>query len=221
MKRYVPMLYTFLCFCLFLTSCLTIYAFECTPTSHEINIIDSDEYMELQDQYNILCDEIQDIKEVQKAQEKQIEIIIVGSNTETEVEAESKVEEEKEVAVSNRWNITLTPNEIDLLARIVMLESGAEPQKGQEAVVEVIFNRMYHEVFPNSLEEVLSQSGQFSTWKNRNIKAATPTDKVLASIDNVLSGRTNILPYKTVYFALKAQNSRIQTTIGNHIFCNY
>ncbi len=39
----------------------------------------------------------------------------------------------------NRWNITLTQEEIDLLAKIVWLESQGEPTEGQEAVVEVSF----------------------------------------------------------------------------------
>ena len=121
---------------------------------------------------------------------------------------------------SNRWDIILTQNEIDLLARIVMLEAGGEPTLGQEAVVEVIFNRLYLEDFPNTLEDVLSQPKQFSTWKNRNLDAATPTDEVYNSIDNVLSGETHILPYETVYFGVSAENKNKQTVIGNHVFCN-
>ena len=42
----------------------------------------------------------------------------------------------------NRWHITLSPDETELLARIVWLESQGEPVKGQQAVVEVVFNRM-------------------------------------------------------------------------------
>ena len=120
----------------------------------------------------------------------------------------------------NRWDITLTDDEIDLLARIVMLEAGDEPNWGKEAVVEVIFNRIYREDFPNTLEAVLSEKGQFTTWKNRNSKAATPTDDVYESIENVLYGKTDILPYETVYFGMSAQNNKKQMVIGNHIFCN-
>lgn len=122
--------------------------------------------------------------------------------------------------ISNRWNVTLTEDEFDLLARIVMLEAGGEPALGQEAVVEVIFNRIYHEDFPNTLEEVLSEPRQFATWKNRNILAAIPTEKVCNSINNVLNGKTHILPYETVYFGLSAENNKKQTVIGNHVFCN-
>ncbi len=44
-----------------------------------------------------------------------------------------KAEEQK----GNRWNISLTEDEINLLAGIVWLEARGEPVEGQEAVVEV------------------------------------------------------------------------------------
>ena len=120
----------------------------------------------------------------------------------------------------NRWGITLTDDEIELLARIVMLEAGGEPDWGKDAVVEVIFNRIYDEDYPDTLEGVLSQKGQFTTWKNRNIEAATPTEEVYESIYYVLNGYTNVFPYETVYFGLTAQNDNVQLTIENHVFCN-
>ena len=121
---------------------------------------------------------------------------------------------------SNRWGITLTEDEIELLARIVMLEAGGESDWGKDAVVEVIFNRMYDEDYPDTLEGVLSESGQFTTWKNRNSKAATPTEEVYDSIYYVLNGYTDIFPFETVYFGRSAQNDNVQLVIENHVFCN-
>lgn len=122
--------------------------------------------------------------------------------------------------IKNRWGIALTPSEIDLLARIVMLEAGGEGILGQQAVTEVIFNRMVSSCYGGSLEHVLGAKGQFSTWKNRYSSRAVPTQQVLISVLSVLNGETNILPANTLYFSRKAQNRRIQTKIGRHIFCN-
>ena len=122
---------------------------------------------------------------------------------------------------SNRWSLELTEEEYELVARIGMLECGGEPDIGQQAVFEVIFNRVFHEKYPNDVTEVLSQKGQFSTWKNRNIKRATPSEKIYKNLDLVLAGQTNILPYETVYFSIGAQNKRVQERIGCHVFCNY
>jgi SH3-like domain-containing protein len=122
---------------------------------------------------------------------------------------------------ANRWNIKLTPEEYDLVARIGQLECGGECDLGQQAVFEVIFNRVYHGKYPNSAIGVLSQKGQFSTWRNRSIGAATPSERILGNINLVLSGKTEVLPFETVYFSRGAQNSRVQARIGDHVFCNY
>ena len=121
----------------------------------------------------------------------------------------------------NRWNISLTEEEYELVARIGMLECGGEEDLGQQAVFEVIFNRVFHEKYPDNVTDVLSQKGQFVTWKNRNIKRATPTEKIYKNLDLVLAGKTEILPYETVYFSMGAQNKRVQERIGCHVFCNY
>lgn len=121
----------------------------------------------------------------------------------------------------NRWGIELTEEEYDLVARIGMLECGGEEDLGQQAVFEVIFNRVYHDKYPNNVIDVLSQKGQFATWKNRYIKRAAPTEQIYKNLDLVLTGQTDILPYETVYFSMGAQNKRVQEVIGCHYFCNY
>lgn len=119
----------------------------------------------------------------------------------------------------NRWNITLTKEEIDLLARIVWLESCGEPQRGQEAVVEVVFNRIASEQYPNTLYDVLSQQNpvQFCSWKNRNL--AEPTEKEYQSIYQVLNGNTDILRNDTLYFSTEPLTPRLDVKIGGHSFC--
>lgn len=120
----------------------------------------------------------------------------------------------------NRWGISLTPAEFDLLARIVMLEAGGESPLGQQAVAEVVLNRMISPYYGGSLEYVLSARGQFSTWKMRYSSQAAPSPQVIASVNAVLEGETNILPFQTLYFSRKAQNRRVQARIGRHVFCN-
>lgn len=122
---------------------------------------------------------------------------------------------------SNRWGILVTPNEFSLLCRITMLEAGGESDIGQQAVVETILNRVVHPEYPNTIYEVLSQKGQFVTWKNRNSSRAVPTERVIRNVRAVISGKTHILPFPTVYFSRDGQNNQIQSKIGGHIFCNY
>lgn len=136
-----------------------------------------------------------------------------------------KVEEVAETPVihnnqTNRWGINLSDNEKELLARIVKLESGGESNLGQQAVIEVIFNRVVDPSFSNTLTGVLGKRGEFTTWGSRNSKRATPTAKEYANIEAVLNGHTNIFPFNTVYFSRGAQNPRVQARIGGHTFCN-
>lgn len=135
------------------------------------------------------------------------------------VEAEVTFEETEEVAYENRWGIQLTDEEIDLLARILWVEARGESEAGQEAVVEVIFNRMVSEDFPSDLYDVLSQKNptQFASWKLRD--TAEPTEKEYASIYAVLNGKTSIVKNDTVYFATKKLTRNLDLKIGGHYFC--
>lgn len=124
-----------------------------------------------------------------------------------------------EEKVSNRWGIELTEDEIDLLAKIVWVEARGESEEGQRAVVEVVFNRMVSDLFPDTLYDVLSQKKptQFSSWKLRN--KAKPTEKEYNSIYEVLEGNSNILREDTLYFATKKLKSKLDVKIGDHYFC--
>lgn len=124
-----------------------------------------------------------------------------------------------EEQVSNRWGIELTEEEIDLLAKIVWVEARGESEEGQRAVIEVIFNRMTSDLFPDTLYDVLSQKKptQFSSWKHR--EKAKPTEKEYNSIYEVLNGNSNVLREDTLYFATKKLKSRLDVKIGDHYFC--
>ena len=66
---------------------------------------------------------------------------------------------------------TLTDDEKYLIYQITFLEAGNQSMEGQRAVVEVILNRVLSDKYPNTVERVLSQSGQFVTWTYRNSKS--------------------------------------------------
>lgn len=145
------------------------------------------------------------------------DIIRVKSPHETE-SGEEDVEAETERS-QNRWNITLTQEEMDLLAKIVWLEAQGEPVEGQQAVIEVVFNRMASELYPDTLYEVLSQSNpvQFCSWKNKD--RAVPTEKEYRSIEDVLAGKTALLRDDTMYFSTFPLTENVERKIGGHYFC--
>ncbi len=140
---------------------------------------------------------------------------------EAEVRAAEVLEviEEEEIKITNRWNIELTEEEIDLLAKIVWVEARGESQTGQEAVIEVIFNRIVSDKFPNTLYDVLSQKNptQFASWRLRD--SARPTEKEYNSIYKVLNGETSVVGENTLYFATKKITRNLDVKIGGHYFC--
>lgn len=153
------------------------------------------------------------------------ETVAEETNKNRTIEAETREngteteESEQNETYGNRWGITLTEDEIELLARIVWLEANGEPMEGQKAVVEVVFNRMASELYPNTLYDVLSQKNpvQFCSWKNR--EKAKPTEKEYESIRQVLYGNTQILRNDTLYFSTEPLTSNVDVRIGGHSFC--
>lgn len=89
---------------------------------------------------------------------------------------EARIQEEAANAVE-----TISPamsasvDEQTLLAAIIHCEAGGEPYEGQVAVGAVILNRVRSGVFPNSISEVIYQSGQFGPAITGKL------DRVLAS----------------------------------------
>jgi N-acetylmuramoyl-L-alanine amidase len=112
----------------------------------------------------------------------------------------TKVKAEEINVYINRWGIQLNMDEIELVSRIVQLECGHDIRESKYATIETIFNRVFDPRYPNTVEEVLSQKGQFSTWKNRNIAKATPTDDTYECVAMVLNGQTNVLEYDRLKF---------------------
>ena len=145
----------------------------------------------------------------------------ISAEAETTQEETVGTEENKEEIIdySNRWNISLTEEEIDLLAKIVWLEARGEPVEGEMAVVEVVLNRMASDQYPDTLYEVLSQGNptQFCSWKNR--ASAQPTEREYQSIYEVLNGNTDILRNDTLYFSREALTPNVDVVIGEHSFC--
>ena len=154
--------------------------------------------------------------ELEEANSEEVE---TGTELSEDSQLEESLEDSDEAVYSNRWEISLTEEEIDLLAKIVWLEANGEPVEGQEAVVEVVFNRMASDLYPNTLYDVLSQNKpvQFASWKRRD--KAQPTEKEYDSIYNVLNGNTDLLRNDTMNFSTYPLTSHLDVKICCHYFC--
>ena len=190
------------------------FAHSFTPESDEKTEIEKKESIIVGTAYD---DDLMQEK-IRNTQEEQIEEIAQTDQIVQETPTEQEIQT-AQVLPENRWHITLSPDEMELLARIVWLESQGEPVEGQQAVVEVVFNRMRSDVYPDTLYEVLSQKNpvQFCSFKNRD--RAKPTQKEYDSIQQVLDGKTRILRDDTMYFSTFPLTEHVEVKIGGHYFC--
>ena len=95
----------------------------------------------------------------------------IAKKEEEERLAREKAEQEaKEKAEREAREAYVRANQ-ELLASIIYCEAGNQPYEGQVAVGAVIMNRVKSGSYPNSIEEVIYQSGQFGPaatgWLNR------------------------------------------------------
>lgn len=123
---------------------------------------------------------------------------------------------EEPTVVERYAGISLSEADIELLAKIIWLESRGECFEGQQAVAEVILNRMVSEYFPDDLTSVIYEKDQFST--SGLVHKASPGNTQYAAIQGALYG-PNILPKEVLFFSVKPQNDKIWGSIGGHVFC--
>lgn len=110
------------------------------------------------------------------------------------------------------WNeyvtttITPTNNDIRLMSAIIFSEAGNQCLAGKQAVGIVIMNRVKSDKFPNNINDVIYQTGQFSPARNGSLKRS------LALYD------TNQLPRECVDAAIYALNNNTIISYNNTLY---
>lgn len=117
--------------------------------------------------------------------------------------------------------IEISEEEIEELAQVTFAESSNQCAEGQQAVVEVVLNRVLHDAFPDTVHGVLHQGEhttvpQFSTVYS--IGHVEPNAMQYAAIEAALYG-TPILDTDVVFFSTGGENDRVWGKIGDHVFC--
>lgn len=102
-------------------------------------------------------------------------------------EREEKREQERRAALEEAHQ-----QELELLASIIFCEAGNQPYEGQVAVGAVVMNRVNSGLFPDSVEEVVYQSGQFvpagTGWLDRVRSQKGYTDSAMQAAKDALAG---------------------------------
>ena len=112
--------------------------------------------------------------------------------------------------------LKLTDAETTLLAKLVYVEARGECEDGQQAIAEVVFNRITSGLFGESITALINDESQFVPQKL--LKTAKPSQAQYEAIDRALYG-PYVLPKEVLFYG------RVRTTdsewgkIGGHFFC--
>ena len=83
--------------------------------------------------------------------------------------------------------VPITPQEKELLTRLVYAEARGESLEGQIAVAAVILNRVQSSRFPDTVWDVIHQPGQFTPVQN-NTLPQTASDTTVEAVNRALRG---------------------------------
>ena len=109
------------------------------------------------------------------------------------------------------------------LARVIDAESGNQPLEGQMAVGNVVMNRVASPIYPDTVEGVLAQKNQFSTYKSGALADRTPNASSVIAAKLVLDGGEVEETEGALYFdsnanSWAARNKECVAIIGGHKF---
>ena len=107
------------------------------------------------------------------------------------------------VVEAGKRKTTLTEEELLLMQKVVSAESRGESPEAQYTVACVILNRMESSIFPDSLEEVVRQSGQFTCVGNGVINNVPITESVEQAVAKALDNNTvdeNVLWFRSEHY---------------------
>ena len=110
---------------------------------------------------------------------------------------EIQTEQPTETPTESLPAFIITPDEREILARLVFLEARGESYECQKAVVSVVINRWMSEQWGNTINSVIYAPKQFTTAYR--IKTTTPYQMNYDAVDDVLQNGTT-LPYYVLYF---------------------
>ena len=96
------------------------------------------------------------------------------------------------------------------------MEAQGECAEGQQAVAEVVLNRMHSNRFGDTLKGVIYAQGQFRSVPF--LDDATPYQAQYEAIEKAIYG-PYVLPENVFYFATYPATEEIWGEIGGHIFC--
>ncbi|MDK8872095.1 cell wall hydrolase [Paracoccus sp. SSJ] len=132
--------------------------------------------------------------------------------------------ETKKGRAARQATVQINPTDLQCLSEALYFEARGEGVQGQQAVAEVILNRVDHPRFPKTVCGVVNQRGQFTYNKSARIREKGTYARVQKVAMAALAGAPRTLTNGATYFHTRAVrpswSKRFERTtrIGSHIF---
>lgn len=117
-------------------------------------------------------------------------------------------------------DVSLSTEEIELIALVTMAEAEGEPEEGKRLVIDTILNRVDFGEFPSTVTEVIYQPEQFSSMWNGRIDDCYVMEEICQLVEEELKCRLN----NEVMFFTAGGYGKFGVPmfqVGNHYFSSY
>ena len=104
---------------------------------------------------------------------------------------------EPEIEVKTIKKVTMSDEDIELLALITMAEAEGESELGQRLVIDTVLNRMDSDHFPDTVSEVIYQHNQFSSIDNGRVDRCYVKEEICDLVREELKARVN---HEVIFF---------------------
>lgn len=150
--------------------------------------------------------------EIERNSEQFVKETAQEFETETVAEPSNSIEEETQTELETKY----TENDFELLAHVIEAEAGGESDYHKLCVGTVVMNRVDSEKYPNSIEGVIYQPGQYQCVTNSHINKE-PSESSYEAAKSILDGR-RMFRSSVVYQAEFIQGKVVEK-VGNTYFC--
>lgn len=134
------------------------------------------------------------VEEEKKAAEEAQRLAEEKAAQEAAAQAEKEAREQAEQAQASSFGASASEQE--LLAALIFCEAGNQPYDGQVAVGAVVMNRVRSGSFPDTITDVIYQSGQFTPamtgWLDSVLASDGYTDSAMQAASDALAGSNPI-----------------------------
>lgn len=150
--------------------------------------------------------------EIERNSEQFVKETAQEFETETETEPSDSIEEETQTELETKY----TEYDFELLARVIEAEAGGESDYHKLCVGTVVMNRVDSEKYPDTIEGVIYQPGQYQCVTNSHINKE-PSESSYEVAKSILDGR-RMFRSSVVYQAEFIQGKVVEK-VGNTYFC--